>query len=412
MRLTLPTHSSCTGCQVCIDSCLFNALVPGENTEGFIVPHFIEAACRHCHKCETNCPVLAKVEALPKDTFTAYPVAAWSLDKEIRLRSASGGAFAELAKAFVDAGGYVAGAVMGDGHLVRHVVTNSVGDLPRLQGSKYLQSHASGIYAQVKALLADSTSVLFSGTPCQVAGLRNFLKTAENIDKLLAVEIICHGVPSCKILEKFLETEKDITEIVSFRDKRNGWKNSFGLVVKKQNTETHIPYDKNYFTKIFLADNALRRSCYSCLFAGNDSQADLSLADFWRLKRWPEEHGAGVSAVIVRSVVGNRFLIACNRLHKETVSWGEVADGNPRLCSGKHLWLMRWHPLRLFLSRNLESMTPERFLRLYSGVAKLSPVTFGVKLLNRIWSPLLRLHRQVLLKKFLAHHGGNGGGRR
>ena len=333
--------------------------------------------------------------SLFQKSFSSYPVAAWSLDHMTRLKSTSGGIFAELAKVFLGAGGYVAGAVM-DGVHVNHIVTNSLADLPRFQGSKYLQSRTQGIYKKVKSLLANSRQVLFSGTPCQIAGLRYFLEKKEYQDNLIAVEVICHGVPSRKVMEKFLYYTKSITEIVNFRDKRYGWKKSYGLTVKNQGEEGYIPYEDNYFTKIFLSGNALRQSCYNCPFASEGSYADISLGDFWQLKRWPEEQEAGVSAVILRTEKGEAFFRKCTGIHKENVTWEDVASGNPRLCSGKHLSLMRWHPLRVNLGKNLASMEPLQFLQLYSGRTKLTPSTFWIKVANRIYAYGLRWQRRKL----------------
>jgi coenzyme F420-reducing hydrogenase beta subunit len=382
----------------CIDACSFNALIPVENDEGFIVPQHVEYLCQDCNKCVTICPVSST--NIEKKSCSPYPMASWSLDQKIRINSTSGGVFAELAKKCFEAGGYVAGAVM-ENMRVRHLVTDSLSDITRFQGSKYLQSDTKGVYSQIKSLLTTSHPVLFSGTPCQVAGLKHFLGKIKNTEMLITVEVVCHGVPSEKIMEKFLEYEKDITDILSFRDKRHGWKNSFGLTIKRQGTKAYIPIDKNYFTKIFLADNALRWSCYCCPFAGDSSHADLSLADFWRLKQWPEEHKAGVSTVIVRTEKGERYFWNCTRLKKEYVTWEDVAGGNPRLCSGKHLSMMRWHPLRINLKKNLQSMESRPFLHLYSGKTKVTPYTFWIKLANRIWAFSLQQHRHILLKKFL-----------
>lgn len=334
-------------------------------------------------------------------------MAAWSLDRSLRYRSTSGGAFAELAKAFIAEGGFVAGAVI-EGIRVKHIVIDSVADLPRLQGSKYLQSDTRGVYAKVKDLLASAKPVLFSGTPCQVAALRQFLHSSKNLDKLLVIEIVCHGVPSATLMKKYLETQKPVTAIVRFRDKRHGWKDSFGIVLSDQSTDVYIALNENYFTRIFLADNALRRSCYACFFAAEASRADITLSDFWGLKRWNEEHEAGVSGVIVRSAAGDRFLAACTGLHKEKVDWAEIATANPRICSGRHLWLMRWHPLRLLLARNLHHMPARQFLYLYSCTAKLSLLTFGIRFTNRLYSIFLNWHRKTLLSRFLVKHRAQG----
>jgi coenzyme F420-reducing hydrogenase beta subunit len=405
MHLKLPIYSSCTGCLACIDICPSYALQLKENSEGFMVPECDRALCIFCHKCERICPVLGKKGALPKDVFSAYPVGGWSLDNNTRLKSASGGIFAELARSFIEAGGFVAGAVI-DGMRVRHIVIDSLSDLPRLQGSKYLQSDTTGVYARVKSLLNDSKLVLFSGTPCQIAGLKKFLGSHFNRGNLLLVEILCHGIPSGKLMEKFLETEMGTKRIISFRDKQHGWQHPFELTISNHSgEEKRIPYTSNYFSRIFLADNALRRSCYSCNFSGDDSCADLTLGDFWGVNRWPEEQKAGVSVVIIRSVQGEHALSISSHIYYKRVDWSEVVPGNPCLYSGKSSWLMRWHPLRVFLNKNIRIMPAEKFLKLYSGLLKLSPKTFLIKIISRIFKSLIRRYKEKLCKNFLLNRG-------
>ena len=218
----LAKYKECTGCMACVDSCYQQALQCSMNDEGHIVPVVDENKCISCGLCENSCPVVSKQEYSTSPLAKAY--AGWAKDDAVRQVSATAGAFAAMALKVLSEGGYVCGAAIVDGIYVKHISINSKEDLHLLQGSKYTQSVASGIYKTVYEHLRAGAMVLFSGTGCQVAGLYGFLGKRPYAGKLYTVDLICGGVPSWLLIDKFIENEPyTVKRIISFRSKDNGW---------------------------------------------------------------------------------------------------------------------------------------------------------------------------------------------
>ena len=345
----LPTWD-CTACLACVDACGKEALrvvfAPGT---GFarIIPD--QARCVGCGNCERHCPVLTKTgygnNALPSQSS---PYTAWTTNCDDRENSSSGGVFPALAKTVLQTGGAVAGAVM-DGRRVRHKVIRKTEELPALQGSKYLWSDCSGIYREVRQLLRQGTVVLFSGTPCQCAGLLTHV-TPEQREKLFLVDLVCHGVPSPEILnltEKMLGEK--IISIPSFRDKKSSWQHPFNTTFLVSGGK-YIRWEEqdNFFIRMFLSDYALRPSCYDCKFTGFRRESDLTLADNWGDQAFPEEHRRGLSLVIVHSSRGETLLRESSLMRHPT-TFAAATRKNMHIFHGKSL--MRYHPARLFLDK-------------------------------------------------------------
>lgn len=246
-----------------------------------------------------------KVQITPFENSTAY--AAQSIDNNLLKTSSSGGIFSLIASEIIKAGGVVFGAAW-DGETVRHIKINSISDLSLLRGSKYVQSDLGTTFREVRALLAAKTPVLYSGTPCEIAGLKSFVK--RNKELLTTIEVACHGVPSPKVLSAYLEELKsnysadDIK--LNFRSKVKGW-NDYHVEAYDGDlllfSENHID---NIYMKGFLHELYSRPSCHDCQFKGNYSGADFTLADFWGIEtaypEFPSESGA--SLVIVNNEKG------------------------------------------------------------------------------------------------------------
>ena len=195
----------CTGCGACVNSCPVNAIVMGADSEGFSYPEVNEDNCIECGKCLNVCPVLSyKNSNNPKPKI--YAVRA---EDEVRAVSSSGGVFSVLAEAVLDANGVVCGAAFDKEMCLHHILIDNKKELYKLRGSKYLQSDVGTIYKEIEEVLKEGRKVLFTGTPCQNAALRNIL--TKEYDNLLLVDIICHGVPSQKIF--FQSTYRKLREI-------------------------------------------------------------------------------------------------------------------------------------------------------------------------------------------------------
>ena len=202
----LPNTSDCCGCLACIDSCFCNALSINISADGFFYPFCDSTICKECGLCESVCPVL-DILNFPRHDFKTQPFAAWSLNDETRLRSASGGGFAELAHQILREGGVVTGAMI-KGTDVFHTIIELPEELQHLQGSKYLQSNTVEIYRKTLEYLQNDRTVLFSGTPCQVAALLRFVSNTRYSGMLYTCDLVCHGVPSRTFFKVYIQKQK------------------------------------------------------------------------------------------------------------------------------------------------------------------------------------------------------------
>ena len=322
---------ACCGCSACVQRCPKHCISLREDSEGFLYPQVDTESCIDCGLCEKVCPMLHHSEEGQKP-IAVY--AAKNKDEEIRRTSSSGGVFTALAEEIIRKGGVVFGACFNADWEVVHDYAETVEGLSRFRGSKYVQSRIEKTYRQVETFLKSGKEVLFSGTPCQIAGLRMFLR--KEYENLLTVDVICHGVPSPGVWREYLKEEtarqrekntvlprpiheKDVlVEGISFRDKTLGWKKfSFSLALSTTNGSgekfsfcSRIPVNENIFLKGFLADLYLRPSCYACPFKCGKSGSDITLGDFWGLQEvMPElDDDKGMTALLVNSNSGKVWL--------------------------------------------------------------------------------------------------------
>lgn len=310
---TLPT-SACYGCWACENICPKTAISMVENDEGFFYPRVDDAQCVLCGSCERVCPSLQDHCPVNRSADPATWVA-WSSDYEERNNSSSGGLFSVLAKHNLARGGVVFGAGFGKDWELQHLAIELVEDLHRLQGSKYLQSQIGNAYQKAKAFLKKKRPVLFSGTPCQVAGLYGYLGSKE-YQELITCEIICHGVPSPKVFKKYKnEVQQSFGENIAkinFRDKCLGWRNyslTFESSFSRQKQgKCHRTDD---FMRLFLSNICLRKSCPSCGYARLPRVADITLGDYWNITvAHPDlpNDDSGVSVIICNSSAGDDLL--------------------------------------------------------------------------------------------------------
>lgn len=305
------TGKICNGCSACYNACPVGAIKMERNSEGFSVPVINKDVCIDCNLCRKVCSVNQDYFQTTPETADFKKIKAYAAsckNTQIRSISSSGGVFFFLAQYIIHSGGVVYGASFDEKFNVRHERVVKEEDIYKLCGSKYVQSDICECFKQVKEDLHNEKKVLFSGTPCQIGGLYSYLgKKTEN---LILVDIICHGVPSPGVWEKFLEEKRvqyksEITDI-SFRDKRDGWKD-FGTSIRFANGEEY--YDAHYketYMKAFLLDMILRPSCYNCNYKSINRVADLTIADFWGVEKVAADSmdNNGVSLVIIHTKTG------------------------------------------------------------------------------------------------------------
>jgi coenzyme F420-reducing hydrogenase beta subunit len=271
------------------------------------------------------------------------PFAAWANDENLRSRSTSGGIFAAMAVETLADGGVVAGAAI-EGVVVRHICIESADELYRLQGSKYQQGDTTGIFRSVKRHLDGGRKVLFSGVPCQVSGLYAFLGGKRYEGRLTTADLICGGFPSALTMESFVRNEPDVVSLVSFRRKSPG-EHPYSLVtVDAQENEKNHGY-RNLPISAFSSHMTQRPSCLKCRFANAHRPSDITLADFWGDKQFPDQHDRGLSVVITHSPRGEQALEQADvTLHP--VGWKDFAYRNFRMVCGSMPW-RRLHPMRM-----------------------------------------------------------------
>lgn len=332
--IRLKDKSDCCGCEACVQRCPVRCIGMKADTEGFLYPQTDPMACIDCGICEKICPVLNPGES----RFPVKVYAAKNRNEQIRAESSSGGFFTALAEAVIDEGGVVFGAKFNKHWEVVHDYTETKEGLAVFRGSKYIQSRIGGQFEKTESFLDAGRKVLFSGTPCQIAALKLFLR--KKYENLLTVDFACHGVPSPWVwqvyLDKMTDKKRKGIEHISFRNKRLGWKNfSFTLTfffAGKNESDSRVflaePFKDNIFMKGFLANLYLRPSCYKCPSKCFKSGSDLTMGDYWGIGRYYKkfDDDRGVSLVLVHTKVGGDLFAQLKIDHFETPYCQAVAD--------------------------------------------------------------------------------------
>ena len=270
------------------------------DSEGFKYPLADPGLCLSCGQCDQVCPMDDSVLVSHRMSFALRV-------PKYEPSSSSGGVFSALAEKVLSDGGVVVGAAFDNQLNVRHIKVDDISDLQLLRGSKYVQSDTVGVYNQVQDQLDYGRKVLFTGTPCQVAGLKNFL--GKDYSQLITIDIACHGVPSPKLWAKYVMEKGDGLEHVNFRDKSEGWRKYHIAYIYKDKVEK-VRFDKDPYMQLFLQNVSLRPSCYDCAFRNGGHRSDVTLADFWAISgSVPQmDDDRGVSAVIVNTENGQGLI--------------------------------------------------------------------------------------------------------
>lgn len=298
--------------------------------EGFAYPVVDTEQCTNCGLCEKVCPVInQQAEQHPIATYAAI-----NINNVVRKQSSSGGIFTLLAQETINNGGIVFGAVFNEDWDVEHIYVDNANDLKRLRGSKYVQSNIGNSYAMAEKFLKEGKEVLFSGTPCQVAGLKKYLR--KEYKNLKTVDFVCHGTPSPEVWKMYLDEVCRINNIgniidIQFRNKAEGWK-KFSLQI------TYTGYDgkerifretlnENLFMKCFLSNLCLRPSCYHCPARSGKSGSDITLGDLWGAEHICQEidDDNGLSLIILRK---EQELPKCDRIE---IPFNEAMKYNPSI---------------------------------------------------------------------------------
>lgn len=299
----------CTGCMACFNTCPIQAIQMQIDDEGFQRPEINNLICINCNKCANVCPALHPVnKELPLKIYSG-----WSNNTSIRLLSSSGGAFSEIAIPILRKGGVVFGAMFNSEWKVIHSYIEKEEELYKLRGSKYVQSYIGTSFRNAKLFLTEGRPVLFVGTPCQIAGLKNYLNKSYN--NLYTIDLVCHGVPSPKIFENYkayIKSTEQITSIeeIAFRNKKFSWI-YYNMYIKGHigNTNSRKEYIGTYYKdpyiRGFLREYFIRPNCHTCNFTTTERVSDFTIADWWGYKAYKKKDKGysekGVSLIFCNS---------------------------------------------------------------------------------------------------------------
>ena len=281
-------EESCYGCQACAQICPVSAIEMKEDKEGFLFPIIDSSKCIECNLCEKSCTTQDRVLSPLLHSLPEKVDAAWELDIQSRLESTSGGLFYIIGEKWIKSGGIVYGADFDENLKVVHKRVSNIEGLKRLRGSKYVQSDITGILRSVKEDLKMGEKVLFSGTPCQVGGLRAFLK--RDYPNLVCIDLVCHGVPSPKIFKehlRYVETTigKKLIDY-KFRSKdKAGWRSYIKYIFQDYKYKKST-LGNEFYALNFYSSNFNRKSCFSCQYSRPERVGDITLSDFWNAEKY------------------------------------------------------------------------------------------------------------------------------
>lgn len=392
----LANKKKCTGCLACVDVCRQGALNRVINEEGHYTYKIDTSKCVGCMQCEHVCP--ASDGKCYGDNSLNNPVyAAWSTNNLIRNNSSSGGVATEVSKYILTNGGIVYGATM-DGINCHHIEVTEINDLYKLQGSKYMQSDTTGIYRLMLKRLKEGKTVLFTGTPCQVAAAINYVKDNSLKNQLYTLDIACGGVPSLYLRDRFIKDNGDeIKEIHSFRNKDNGWK-AFGykyelkVLTKQQTLKSYGLH--NLLLGGFGMGLTYRHSCYNCQFALVNRKSDFTVADFWGDTDFKEQHYNGLSSLSAHTAKGIQLLNEILSLKREPTTWDKVLPGNYRYAYGKSF--LDLTIARRKMAQAFKNYSYRKLCLIYAGAA--TPKTPVYFLMKAIYIVIASLNRKKAIR--------------
>jgi coenzyme F420-reducing hydrogenase beta subunit len=305
------SKKDCCCCAACMNICPKHAILMKSDEDGFLFPEINSDLCMECGLCKNVC-AFQNISIMEKEPIATY--VAINKNKELLSTSASGGIFGALASIVLGKKGVVFGCAYNENMESEHINIDDLLDIKKIQGSKYVQSNINDSYTKAKKYLEENRWVLFTGTPCQIAGLKSYL--GKEYDKLITADLICHGVPSTEFFRGYIRYLEDKLngriKDFKFRDKSKGWGHQAKIIYEKRGTvrEKFILPIESYYYYYFLKGNIYRESCYECKYACGSREGDFTMGDYWGVeKAHPAiETKNGVSVLLVNSIKGMQLL--------------------------------------------------------------------------------------------------------
>ncbi|MGH4052367.1 MAG: Coenzyme F420 hydrogenase/dehydrogenase, beta subunit C-terminal domain [Clostridium sp.] len=331
--ISIINKKNCSGCKGCYNICPQKCIEMLVDEEGFWYPKVNENKCIECGLCEKVCPEInIYFNGRAYDKPNCY--AAWNNNKSIREDSSSGGVFTSLAEWILLDGGVVFGAGYNQDFNIIHKEAHTIGELKELRGSKYVQSDINDTFSKAKQYLEKDNKVLFTGTSCQIAGLYSFLQ--KEYDKLYTCDIVCHGVPSPMVFQKYKQNLKkeynSSIKRITFRNKKYGWK-KYSVLIQFENDALYSKLAANdIYMQGFLKNYYLRPSCYKCSYSNISRVSDITLGDYWGIaSKYPElDDDKGTSLLLVNTDKGKTMLKECkSNIFIQKCDLDHAIKGNP-----------------------------------------------------------------------------------
>ena len=310
--LEIKEKQECCGCTACVAACPKECIVMKEDQEGFLYPNIDKDKCIRCGICEKVCPILNETPEVPTEQI-AYIVQ--NKNEKVLQESTAGGAFTSIAKYALKNNGVVFGVELDSKLVAHHIYIESEKELFRFRNSKYVQSSVGEAFRQVRSFLDQGRTVCFSGTPCQVEGLKSYL--GKDYEKLITVDVVCRAVPSPLIFRKYVEYQEkrlsDTIKYVRFRDKYYGYKYStMNVITDKNKGNYHHGIESDPWLRAFFSNICDRPSCYHCHFRKRYRQSDFTIWDCFHVGRFSREldNDKGATRVLVHSERGRKIFDA------------------------------------------------------------------------------------------------------
>ena len=307
--IQIKEKQKCCGCTACVAVCPEKCIEMKEDSEGFVYPNVDKEKCVQCGACEKVCPILNVKPDIPFEQ-TAYIVQ--NKNRKVLQESTAGGAFTAIAKYILKNNGVVFGAEIGNDLVVRHIYIEKEIELSRFRNSKYVQSCVGNTFKQVKIFLDQEKFVCFSGTPCQIEGLKNYLQ--KDYEKLITVDVVCRAVPSPLIFRKYVEFQEkkmaDRIKTVRFRDKHYGYKYStMNIITDRNYGNYHQGVESDPWLRAFFSNICDRPSCHYCHFRKQYHVSDFTIWDCFQVGRFSKEldNDEGATRVLVHTNKGRKI---------------------------------------------------------------------------------------------------------
>lgn len=381
--IKLTPKKDCCGCGACMQICPRQCISMSADSEGFLYPVVNPVTCVNCGLCRQACPIL---NPFPAENGVLSAYAAYANEDNIRMRSSSGGIFSLLARKILEDGGVVFGAGYSEDFSVRHEMISCQENLSRLQGSKYVQSRIEDTYQQAKEFLELGKTVLFSGVGCQIAGLKTFL--GKDYSQLYTVDILCHGVPSPMLWERYLQEHQAIggkIKGVCFRDKHFSWQEYSMHIQFQDQADYHKRHWEDPYFSCFLENISLRPSCHNCRFKCLPHSSDLTLGDAWGISAYMPDmnDGRGTSLVLVNTEKGAQL---CSSIASEMVFRTGDTDRLLPLCADSRTSVPP-HPRRTpFFSALSKGASMEQLVKIIRGNLITKGLSFGKRTVAKLFS--------------------------